>query len=146
MNQAHADGYSLCVDVLANLSNDAHYREWVGTFTAQRLQTVRDTFAGIRDRMEFTTFTYILTGVGCQSGLHAYTFKSETRIWTCEPFWSSPATGMESKAGTVLHEHSHATAGTDDIRYGEGTCRQLAIDDPNRAVRNAANYAYFAES
>jgi peptidyl-Lys metalloendopeptidase len=90
--------------------------------------------------MQSTTFTYDLTGSGCKSGWYAYTHKGDNTIWACEAFWRAPATGTDSKAGTVVHEQSYSDAGTDDIAYGQDGCRQLARDRPDDAVRNADSH------
>ena len=142
--QAHADGYALAVAALAALADNAQYKEWFGTHTAQRLQSVRDHYTKVRDAMQTTTFTYDLTGSGCGSSVYAYTFKGTTTVWMCDLFWSAPAVGTDSKAGTVLHELTHAIARTDDITYGQPNCRQLAVNNPDQAVQNADSHEYHA--
>lgn len=72
--QAHFDGYELCVAALNSLANDAWYKEWFGTHTATRFQTVKNTFTTIQEAMETKTFTYDLTGDGCSPGTYAYTY------------------------------------------------------------------------
>jgi hypothetical protein len=141
--QAHFDGYALCVAASAALANDPWYAEWFGQHTASRFSTVQGNYTSIRTAMETKTFTYDLTGTGCQSNWYAYTYKGATTIWPCGLFWKAPAHGTDSKAGTVLHEHSHASARTDDIVYGQGPARTLAKSDPDKAIRNADNYEYF---
>jgi hypothetical protein len=39
---------------------------------------------------------------------------------------------VDDKGGTVIHEMSHFTVvgGTDDVTYGESSCRDLADTDP----------------
>ena len=61
---------------------------------------------------------------------------------------TAPATGTDSKAGTLVHEMSHfnATAGTDDHVYGQTGAKNLAISDPASALDNADNHEYFAEN
>ncbi|CCO33040.1 Peptidyl-Lys metalloendopeptidase Short=MEP [Rhizoctonia solani AG-1 IB] len=56
--------------------------------------------------------------------------------------------GTDSKAGTIVHEASHFPeyAGTADHAYGQGACRDLARNDPNRAAMNADSHEYFAEN
>lgn len=144
ISRAHAGGYDLCVAALATLANDGRYREWFGGHTAQRFQKVRDNFTLIRERMDSTTYTYFVGGGECKPEFRAYTYKGEDRIWLCEPFWGLPAGGPDSQAAVVLHEHSHTAAGTDDLRYTRPSCRVYAATEPDRAVRNAANYEYFA--
>ncbi|HBI44476.1 MAG TPA: hypothetical protein DDY78_16735, partial [Planctomycetales bacterium] len=68
----------------------------------------------------------------------------DTTIWFCGAFWAAPATGADSKAGTVVHEHSHSDANTDDLTYGQTNARALATSKPDQAVRNADNYEYYA--
>lgn len=144
--QAHNDGFALCETAIARLANDARYREWFGSHTASRLNKVKTVYTTIRDRMKSVAFTYNLTSEGCQSGWFAYTFKGDTTIWLCDGFWSARPSGTDSKAGTIVHEHSHSNANTDDLAYGKSAARALAAATPAKAVRNADNYEYFAES
>jgi peptidyl-Lys metalloendopeptidase len=68
-------------------------------------------------------------------------------VCLCNAFWSAPATGTDSKAGTLIHETSHFTvvAGTQDYVYGQSACKSLAISGPNKAINNADSHEYFAE-
>jgi peptidyl-Lys metalloendopeptidase len=63
-------------------------------------------------------------------------------------YWSAPATGTDSQAGTLIHEMSHFTvvAGTDDLAYGQTAAEALATSDPDSAIRNADSHGYFAEN
>jgi hypothetical protein len=142
--QAHADGFALCDAALAGLADNAQYTEWFGTYSAARVKKVKAVYTKIRDRMRTVTFTYDLSGAGCKSGWFAYTHKGDTTIWFCGNFWVAPATGTDSKAGTVVHEHSHSDANTDDLTYGQTNARALAKSNPDQAVRNADNYEYYA--
>ena len=142
--QAHIDGFHLCESALAGLANNIQFKEWFGAYTAARLKKVKTAFAKIRDRMKTVVFTYDLSGTGCKSGWFAYTHKGDTTIWFCGAFWAAPATGTDSKAGTVVHEHSHSDANTDDVTYGQTNARALATSKPDQAVRNADNYEYYA--
>ena len=143
--QAHFDGYALAQAALSSLKNNAPYAEWFGLHSQTRFQVVHDHYSKIISDMEQKPFTYDLTGQGCRPGVYAYTYKNTTTIWMCDQFWKSPATGTDSKAGTIVHEHSHASSGTDDLAYGQGNCRQLAISDPDKAVRNADSHEYYAK-
>jgi Lysine-specific metallo-endopeptidase len=144
--QAHFDTYDLCVGAMGMLANDNVFREWFGIFSDQRLQRVRDSFSRIKNQMESRTFTYAVSGPDCKINMHAYTHMGITQIWLCDPFWSSPAIGPDSKACTLLHEHSHASASTQDLIYSRDDCRALAQVNPDKAVINASNYEYFAEA
>ncbi|KAL0570405.1 hypothetical protein V5O48_011563, partial [Marasmius crinis-equi] len=69
-------------------------------------------------------------------------------IHLCGAFWDAPATGTDSKAGTLVHESSHFTqiAGTRDVVYGQSGARSLARRSPSQAITNADSHEYFAEN
>jgi peptidyl-Lys metalloendopeptidase len=73
---------------------------------------------------------------------------SAYEIFVCRAFWPAPATGTDSKAGTLIHEMSHFTvvAGTNDWVYGQTGAKNLAISNPTNAVDNADSHEYFAEN
>jgi hypothetical protein len=62
-------------------------------------------------------------------------------------FFNAPATGMDSRLGTIVHEVTHyfLTGNTEDIRYGKDGCLRLARQNPDSALKNADNYEYFIE-
>jgi hypothetical protein len=145
VKKAHFDGYKLCTDALDGLANDADYVEWFGVHTAARFDIVKQTFSKVKSRMESTVFEYQLDpGPSCRDNTYAYTHSGDTKIYLCALFWSAPATGTDSKAGTVLHEHTHASASTDDLAYGQTNCRALARSKPDDAIKNADNYEYYS--
>lgn len=141
---AHTNGYELAKAALAGLVKDGNYKLWFGTYTKARLAKVKSNYQKVLKRMETISFTYNLTGEGCESGVYAYTYKGTSTIWFCDAFWGAPDTGSDSRAGTVLHEHTHASSGTDDIEYGKADCKQLAIKSPGKAVINADSHEYYA--
>jgi peptidyl-Lys metalloendopeptidase len=143
--KAHFEGYKLAQNALSALKNDNVYAEWFGTHSQSRFQAVHDHYSNIVNDMEQKIYTYDLTLKGCRPGVYAYTYKNSTTIWLCDQFWASPMTGTDSKAGTIVHEHSHASSGTDDLAYGQANCRQLAINDPDKAIRNADSHEYYAQ-
>jgi peptidyl-Lys metalloendopeptidase len=44
-----------------------------------------------------------------------------------------------------VHEHSHASALTEDTAYGEEDCMMLAVKKPGKAIRNADSHEFFAK-
>ncbi len=89
---------------------------------------------------------------------------NEFRIYICPGFWKSAkakgslggvsATGTlrnQSVVGTLVHEISHAAAGTDDEvvggnkMYGKDNAQTLAQTSPAQARNNAENYGYFCD-
>jgi peptidyl-Lys metalloendopeptidase len=145
VEQAHRDGFLACQKALHWLADDSAYREWFGASTPRRLATVQSVYTKIIQRMQSIPFLYRLDGRFCRRGALGYTFKKLSTIWLCESFWSAPARGADSKAGTIVHEHSHGAGQTLDLTYGQAEARALAARSPHRAIRNADSYEYFAE-
>jgi peptidyl-Lys metalloendopeptidase len=85
-----------------------------------------------------------------QAGVYAYVYPAlPYTIYVCSPvYFQAPATGTDSKAGTLIHEMSHFTvvAGTDDYAYGQTAAAALAINNPSQALNNADSHEYFAEN
>jgi peptidyl-Lys metalloendopeptidase len=142
---AHKNGFQLCESALAALDNDERYEDWFGEFTDERFEDVQAVFTKVRDRMKHVVFTYDLSGEDCDDTDYAFTYKGVKKVHVCPAFWDAPANGIASKAGTIVHEHSHCDAGTDDIAYGLDDARQLAKDEPDNAIQNAENYEFYAE-
>lgn len=143
--QAHKDGYNLCDTALSTLANDSKYRTWFGAHTTGRFNTVKTIYENTKKGFESTTFTYHLNGgSSCEAGDLAYTYYGSDEIWLCGGFWSAPTSGTDSKAGVVLHEHTHASADTEDHEYGQADCKVLAQNDPAKAIDNADNFEYHA--
>jgi hypothetical protein len=145
VNNAHQNGYALTSTVLSNMANNADYKTWFGAFTKLRFKKVKTDYQKIKNDFENKEFTYDLSGTDCDSGDYAYTFKGTTTIWLCSSFWSAPHLGSDSQAGTMVHEHSHASAYTDDNAYGPASCKMLAKTNPSKAIRNADSHEYYAK-
>ena len=127
-------------------SGTPRYMEWFGAFTTTRYNTVTNHFAAISNAMTNAGITF---DCGCKQNYYAYVYSNQPyTIYLCKVFWTAPATGTDSKAGTLIHEMSHfdVVAGTDDVVYGQTAARNLASSDPNLAVTNADSHEYFAEN
>jgi len=127
------------------------YQTWMGACNDTRYKTVTTNYQNI-----YTGFQNArkvdCKGPSCSPNTYAYVYpadKSHT-IYVCGVFWNV-ALGtcqIDSKPGTLVHEMSHFSdvAGTQDYAYGTASCKSLAISNPTRAIANADNYEYFAES
>ena len=73
----------------------------------------------------------------------------DDKVYLGESFSKAPATGDDSKAGTLVHEVSHfdSVSGTrdEDKTYGHASCKKLAKKSPTKAQNNADSYEYFVE-
>ena len=123
------------------------YTEWFGAYTADRYTTVTDGFEIMLDSLSNAPMIYDCT---CdRAGVFAYVYPIALHeIYLCPVFWESPVLGIDSRAGTLVHELSHFTSlvGTDDHAYGQEAARALASSSPDMAVDNADNFGYFAEN
>ena len=56
-------------------------------------------------------------------------------------------TGTDSRVGVLLHEMSHFTSvgGTNDYKYGQDECLELARRNPSNALNNADSFEYYIE-
>ncbi len=132
--------------------NANRYSTWFGDYTSSRYNTVSNNFNKIHDVLAnkqvtfdcfcdpaifdpVTTFAYVNPG-------------QPYRIHLCDVFWEINMLGVNSKAGTIIHETSHfnVVANTNDHQYGPADVQNLAETDPGLAVDNADNYEFFAEN
>ena len=138
---AESDGYLGTIS-----SGTARYTEWFGGYSAAAGTQVKGQFASIRAAFETKPIT---VDCSCKKTYYAYVYPGQPyKIYVCRAFWSAPATGTDSKAGTLVHEMSHftAVAATNDWVYGQAGARSLAKSDAGKARNNADNHEYFAEN
>jgi peptidyl-Lys metalloendopeptidase len=122
------------------------YTKWFGAATTSRYSTAISHFNAINDAFVNKSVTY---DCGCKKKYYAYVYPTQPyKIYVCAVFWQAPATGTDSKMGTLVHEMSHfnVTAGTDDWVYGSSGAASLAISNPDKALDNADNHEYFTEN
>ncbi|KAG9090728.1 hypothetical protein FRC06_000907 [Ceratobasidium sp. 370] len=127
------------------------YTTWFGKFTDERHKTVVDHFQKIGT--DATSSQYDCTACNSEPGIPydtTWAYVEHTLpgvIYLCGKFWTSPLTGPDSRAGTIVHENSHfdVNGGTEDIAYNRVRAMDLAKSDPNQAIRNADSHEYFAE-
>jgi peptidyl-Lys metalloendopeptidase len=124
------------------------YTTWFGAYNSTRYGTAKSHFTSIDSAMD-QSGGQVKINCGCNQSYYAYVYPTRPyEIFVCRAFWTAPATGTDSKAGTLIHEMSHfnATAATDDHVYGQAGAKSLAISDPAAALDNADNHEYFAEN
>lgn len=122
------------------------YAEWFGKFTTDRLAIAHEHFDNLTDAFSTQPLTL---DCKCKKPYYAYVYPAEPyKIYLCRVFWSAPALGTDSQAGTLIHEMSHFTvvAGTADWAYGQTAASALAETDPDKALDNADSHEYFAEN
>ena len=127
-------------------SNPQLYKKWFGQSYARYSGTVKGNYLDVKSAMETHTYTLYFHGWDCEEGDYVTTARFCISAISCDLYFSAPITGMDSKADTIVHEMTHTVAYTEDYEYGIKDCLKLAARNPSRAVKNADNYAYFAEA
>jgi len=67
------------------------------------------------------------------------------KVYLLPAFFTHHRTNQFTGAGVVFHELSHMFANTDDHCYMVPRCRQLALNQPDLARKNADNYRLYFE-
>lgn len=145
LQTAHANAITISGKAKNNVVDVPLYTYWFGTYSTTNDAIVTDHFNKINDAFVNKPVVY---DCGCKKPYYAYVYPSQPyKIYVCKVFWSAPALGRDSKAGTLVHEMSHfyVVASTDDYVYGATGAHNLALTDPAKAIDNADNHEYFAE-
>ncbi|MEO6173393.1 MAG: M35 family metallo-endopeptidase [Arenimonas sp.] len=124
------------------------YTTWFGSYTSTRYATAKSHFTSIDTALD-QSGGQIKINCGCNQSYYAYVYPNKPyEIFVCKAFWSAPTIGTDSKAGTLIHETSHfdIVANTDDVVYGQTGAKNLAISNPDDALRNADSHEYFGEN
>lgn len=118
--------------------------KWFGAYEIPRRNLIRSHFDKMA-RFQFSAITYDCTCIDPGSYGHVNP-SNPGMIVLCGRFWSAPAVGADSKAGSLVALVSEFTVngGTQGFATGQLKCKQLASNNPERAVSNADSHQYFA--
>ena len=132
------------------------YKEWFGD---PHKPTVKSNYTTMKSTMEKTEFTLHARPTEDENGdklkeisYYGFTYKDNSTIYLGDCYFDADLEGTDSKMGTIVHEMSHAAAGTEDVKqdgnyvYGQEECQKLAMDHPELAIINADNYEYLSEA
>ncbi|WP_017721273.1 M35 family metallopeptidase [Kamptonema formosum] len=127
--------------------------KWFGSINTANLATVRDRviYPMVR-QLENNSVTIECGGADCERRDFAYVTAPGAGLGVgiiinlCEAFFTAPLYGTNSQVGTLLHEISHLVGNTNDHKYGQSRCLELAKTNPLEAINNADNYEYYLES
>ena len=143
----YSSGAKSYLDSHTSATAGPRYSTWFGSPTTSLYNTVSDHFDA--ELLAFQNAAITFDCSTCNINAYAYVYSNQPyTIYLCSVFWTAPATGTDSKAGTLVHEMSHFTvvAGTNDNAYGQTACKKLAQKSPRKAVDNADSHEYFAEN
>lgn len=126
------------------------YREWFGVYTASRYERVRRGMESIANALVNNPIGFDCTcDIDNRESVFAFVFANDPfNMNVCPVFFRVRPSGTDSRSGTIIHEISHftVTAGTTDFRNNQAGVRDLALSQPDNAVRAANAYEYFAEN
>ena len=142
---AHRVAYSVVKASIIDLKeNQERAKTWFGIGYTEIASGV---FEQIEEIVKIDKITYVFGGKYCHQDTLAYTYYDTRKIILCNGYEKAEKlSGFDSKMGILTHELSHALTRTDDKVFGVSKCTKLAKRAPGRAVKNADNYEYFAES
>lgn len=144
--------YQKAMIVKNNDDSRAAYIKWFGAYDESpealaRWKLVTETtnkiIAGLMKAVNF----YWAKPSMDSGGLWAYVYPDKPgNIFLGQMFMEKYTTkdAQEGVGGTIIHEISHYVNGTRDHKYG-AECLGLAASEPEKAVRNADSYLFFAE-
>ena len=128
----------------------ANFKTWFGSSSDADKEVIKARIQKTLDLNKNYDITKFKPAVPKYKDAYAYVNQNDTNhvINLGEPFWKAPATGADSKAGTLCHEMSHfADVGkTGDFAYGAFDAKQLAVKDPAKALYNADNFEFYLEN
>lgn len=145
LQTALANAATIATKAKNNQANNSMYAYWFGAYDANRFNTVKAHFTNLSSALSTKSFNF---DCKCKKAYYAYVYPNQPyKVYLCKVFWTAPAMGRDSKAGTLVHETSHFTvvAGTQDYVYGATGAHNLALSNPANAIMNADNHEYFAE-
>ena len=151
-SQATAGHKKLCdgfKGAQGRVDNNTQATTWFGKKTSTRDTTAKSVLKKCEDglRSKSVTYDYVNSQSYCKSkpGVIAYTRKGITTVYLCDGFdnLAQYCGSAVSKERVQAHEWAHAFGYTSDYKYQPADCKQLAKDDPAKALDNADNYALF---
>jgi len=144
--------YQQAMIVKYNDDARAAYVKWFGTYddspgSIARWKLVTATMNKIISGLSSAVNFYWAKPSEDKRGLWAYVYPSMPgNIFLGQMYRKKYETkdAKEGVGGTIIHEISHYVNGTKDHKYGS-KCLALAKNNPEKAVRNADSYLFFAE-
>lgn len=130
----------------------ALFQTWFGRVAASA--TVANVYSHVDGLIGSHANMEVFCGVGMNVGGHVFTpcaaheiaasMYQVMALQVCGPFFARNTIGLDSRAGTIIHEFTHITDNTEDHAYGCQNARNGALAPPYQRY-NADNYEYMSE-
>ena len=114
----------------------------------ERVKVVREVLRRVVRNIVHQEVRIYFGGRGIDTGTVAYVSGdiNPTKIHVGGRFFTRAQTGVNSEAGTIVHECTHTFAATRDHAYRFDGCKLLAQTNPLQALSNADSYRFFVEA
>jgi hypothetical protein len=118
------------------------------TASQTRLEVVREVLRRVCRNFVRQEIRIYFGGRSIDAGTFAYVSgtTNPTKIHVGGQFFTKVKEGLASEAGTIVHECTHTFARTQDHAYRSDPCKQLALNNPAKALSNADSYKFFVEA
>lgn len=131
----------------------ARYITWFGAYDATRWSAVATRVSSIHAALAEQSLVFKCPQApqqgDCSPGVWGYVYPTAAyEYYLCDTFFTAPATGTDSRAGSLIHFTSqfNVVAGAQAYAYGQSAAQALAVSNPANAALNADNFEYFAEN
>lgn len=126
---------------------EKHHQKWFGAYDPARAKFIARTYQDISKALSGTIATECDNSKK-KRNIYAYVYPGgKKKIYICGKFWTAPSSGTNSRPGVILHEIAHEVRKSiGDIGYGTAKAEKLAKKKPHKAIANADNYEYYAET
>lgn len=137
-------------DYFAKNRAGARYAYWFGTFNTSRWNTVKEKFRNIANLFTVGNVKFDCTMPSSCTGSYGFVYPNDNThtIYVCTMYLSAPATGTDSRAGTLIHlgGQFNDVGSNGSYAYGQAASHGLAGTNPTNAIANSDNFEYFAEN
>lgn len=132
-----------------NKADQARFKKYFGSTDEKNRKAMRDRIDKMLKLNKSMKPENFARGDPPKDNRFAYVYPNDKKhkIYLDKAFDKAPATGKDSKAGTIAHEMSHFNdiGGTKDHVYGKSNAEALAKSNPAKAMGNADNFEYYCE-
>ena len=134
--------------------SDGIYRIWFGAYTSDRAKEVTETLNRIKTGLTDHTITYEdaydswpCVSIGTITWTYrSYPIKPYTTVHLCRSYYKYPAycdRTRYTKERYIMNVWAQALGYADNTARSYSSCRKLADNEPDTAVKTAYNYGYF---
>ncbi len=146
----------MAASAAAAVGDTETFARWFGAYSDQNAEKVRAVLKQVHAKLASQRLALTCATKSDEACSEAFAWVPPARgvIRLCPDYFYLPSMDqahkgadidLGSRAGALIHEISHAVAGTDDNCVSWADCRMLATRSPLVAINSANSYESFAE-